>query len=96
MVQEARGMCPSACACPPCPPSHTAQKEERAHDERVANANYKIKQAGQMYERKVKKNPEDAAEEHGRYIGVLSSLGPEITQEKQSASLPLPSACPAV
>ena len=69
-------------------PSYREQKEERAHDERVANANYRIKQAGQVYERKVKKNPEDAAEEHSRYINLLSSLGPEITQEKQSAFPP--------
>ena len=61
-----------------------AQKEERAHDDRVANANYKIKQAGQVYERNVKKNPQDAAEEHNRYIQLLSTLGPEITAEKQS------------
>ena len=59
------------------------QKEERAHDERIANANYKIKQAGQMYEKNVKRNPADAAEEHSRYITLLSSLGPEITQDKQ-------------
>ena len=44
--------------------------------------------SGQVYERKVKKNPEDAAEEHSRYINLLSSLGPEITQEKQSAFPP--------
>ena len=77
-------------------PSCKEQKEERAHDERVANANYRIKQAGQVYERKVKKNPEDAAEEHSRYINLLSSLGLEITQEKQSAFSPLRSACRAV
>ena len=89
MVQETRCTSLNTLSVAPsraCPHPAWTQKEEKAHDERVANANYRIKQAGQMYERKVKKNPEDAAEEHNRYISLLSSLGPEITQEKQSAS----------
>ncbi|KAF9816639.1 hypothetical protein IEO21_03944 [Rhodonia placenta] len=47
-------------------------KEEKAHDERLANANAKIKQAGQLYEKKARKNPQDAAEEHTRYVNVLN------------------------
>jgi hypothetical protein len=62
------------------------QKEERAHDAKLTAANGKIKQAGQLYERKVKKNPSNAAEEHARYINTLSTLGPEVSQEKQLAS----------
>lgn len=34
------------------------------------------------YERKVKKNPEDAAEEHARYMNLLTTLGTESNQEK--------------
>ncbi len=60
------------------------QKEERTHDEKLSAANARIKQAGQLYEKKVKKNPADAVEEHTRYMNLLSSLGPEISQEKQS------------
>ena len=30
----------------------------------------------------MKKNARDAAEEHTRYIQLLSSLGPEMSQEK--------------
>lgn len=66
-------------------PSHSSdrvQKEERTHDERIASANHKIKQAGQIYERKSKKNPRDAAEEHTRYMNLLSTLGPEVNKEK--------------
>lgn len=58
------------------------QKEERSHDNKLASANEKIKQAGQVYEKKVKKNPEDAAEEHARYLNILGTLGPEISQGK--------------
>ncbi|KAG6817667.1 hypothetical protein H0H87_005425 [Tephrocybe sp. NHM501043] len=39
-------------------------KEEKFHDERMANANARIKQAGQVYEKKSKKNSRDATEEH--------------------------------
>lgn len=60
------------------------QKEERNHDHRLLTANEKIKQAGQLYEKRVKKNPEDATEEHARYLNALAILGPEITNEKQS------------
>ncbi len=35
-----------------------------------------------MYERKAKKNPRDAADEHTRYINLLSTLGPEVNREK--------------
>lgn len=63
--------------------SLSSQKAERAHDDRIADANAKIKQAGQSYEKKSKKHPQDAAEEHTRYINILSTLGPEVNQEKQ-------------
>ncbi|KAI0749964.1 hypothetical protein C8Q80DRAFT_1100838 [Daedaleopsis nitida] len=62
-------------------------KEERAHDEKIASANQKIKQAGQLYERKAKKNPRDAADEHTRYINLLSTLGPEVNREKYNHAL---------
>lgn len=48
----------------------------------MAHANAKIRQAGQLYEKKAKKNPREAQEEHTRYVALLSSLGPEMTQEK--------------
>ncbi|KAJ6619808.1 hypothetical protein B0H10DRAFT_2025136 [Mycena sp. CBHHK59/15] len=62
-------------------------KEEKAHDDRLSSANAKIKQAGQIYEKKSKKNPRDAADEHARYINLISSLGPEISQEKYNHTL---------
>ncbi|EIW57849.1 uncharacterized protein TRAVEDRAFT_150499 [Trametes versicolor FP-101664 SS1] len=62
-------------------------KEERLHDEKIASANQRIKQAGQVYERKAKKNPRDAAEEHTRYINLLSTLGPEVNREKYNHAL---------
>ncbi|KZT06136.1 uncharacterized protein LAESUDRAFT_813047 [Laetiporus sulphureus 93-53] len=62
-------------------------KEERAHDDRIASANAKIKQAGLQYEKKSKKNPQGAAEEHTRYINLLSTLGPEINNEKYNHAL---------
>ncbi|TFK75205.1 hypothetical protein BDN72DRAFT_563199 [Pluteus cervinus] len=62
-------------------------KEEKAHGERIANADAKIKQAGQAYEKKVKKNPRDANDEHARYINLITTLGPEITQEKYNHAL---------
>ncbi|KAI0782320.1 hypothetical protein C8Q75DRAFT_506458 [Abortiporus biennis] len=62
-------------------------KEEKAHDERIAAANLKIKQAGLSYEKKVKKDPRTAQDEHTRYINLLSSLGPEVTQDKYNHSL---------
>jgi len=37
---------------------------------------------GQAYEKKAKKNTPDAAEEHARYINLISTVGPEISQEK--------------
>ena len=37
---------------------------------------------GQLYEKKVKKNSYDAVEEHARYIHLLTSIGPEVAQEK--------------
>ena len=57
-------------------------KEEKIHDERMNTANTRIKQAGQMYEKKSKRNPRDATEEHSRYINLISALGPEVSQEK--------------
>ncbi|KAJ7170732.1 hypothetical protein C8R43DRAFT_980811 [Mycena crocata] len=62
-------------------------KEEKAHDDRLSNANAKIKQAGQVYEKKSKKNPRESADEHARYINLISSLGPEISQEKYNHTL---------
>ncbi|KAK7678579.1 hypothetical protein QCA50_018451 [Cerrena zonata] len=62
-------------------------KEEKAHDQRMATANAKIKQAGQLYEKKAKKNPRDVQEEHTRYITLLSSLGPEVAQDKHNHSV---------
>ncbi|KAH9848468.1 hypothetical protein C2E23DRAFT_786021 [Lenzites betulinus] len=62
-------------------------KEERTHDEKIASANQKIKQAGLIYERKAKKSPRDAAEEHTRYINLLSTLGPEVNREKYNHAL---------
>ncbi|KAL7279416.1 hypothetical protein ACG7TL_007258 [Trametes sanguinea] len=67
--------------------SNLQQKEERTHDEKIASANLKIKQAGQLYERKAKKNPREAAEEHTRYINLLSTLGPEVNREKYNHAL---------
>ncbi|KAJ7707655.1 hypothetical protein B0H17DRAFT_1033457 [Mycena rosella] len=62
-------------------------KEEKAHDDRLSSANAKIKQAGLIYEKKSKKNPRDSADEHARYINLISSLGPEISQEKYNHTL---------
>ncbi|KAJ7066997.1 hypothetical protein C8F01DRAFT_1018571 [Mycena amicta] len=62
-------------------------KEEKAHDDRLSSANAKIKQAGQLYEKKSKKNPRDSADEHARYINLISTLGPEISQEKYNHTL---------
>ncbi|KAJ6494870.1 hypothetical protein C8R47DRAFT_1012168 [Mycena vitilis] len=62
-------------------------KEEKSHDDRLSNANAKIKQAGQIYEKKSKKNPRDSADEHARYINLISTLGPEISQEKYNHTL---------
>ncbi|PFH53012.1 hypothetical protein AMATHDRAFT_55922 [Amanita thiersii Skay4041] len=62
-------------------------KEEKAHDERLLNANARIKQATQAYEKKSKKNTRDAAEEHARYINLISTLGPEISQDKYNHAL---------
>ncbi|KAK0469668.1 uncharacterized protein EV420DRAFT_55600 [Desarmillaria tabescens] len=62
-------------------------KEEKAHDDRIAVANGKIKQAGQVYEKKSKKSARDASDEHARYITLISALGPEISQEKYNHTL---------
>ncbi|TFY77861.1 hypothetical protein EWM64_g6151 [Hericium alpestre] len=62
-------------------------KEEKAHDDKINAANAKIKQAGQNYEKKAKKTAYDAADEHARYIALLSSLGPEVQQEKYNHAL---------
>lgn len=81
-----------------------SQKEEKAHDDRIAAANAKIKQAGsfrvhirvtffslllpvgQTYEKKAKRKDRDAAEEHSRYVNLLSVVGPELSQEKLCVS----------
>ncbi|KAF8638332.1 hypothetical protein AX17_002352 [Amanita inopinata Kibby_2008] len=57
-------------------------KEEKVHDERISNANARIKQASQAYEKKSKKSARDATEEHARYINLISTLGPEISHDK--------------
>ncbi|KAF8274841.1 hypothetical protein EI94DRAFT_1713173 [Lactarius quietus] len=62
-------------------------KEEKVHDDKIANANVKIKQAGQSYEKKAKKNAVDAPEEHNRYVNLLNTLGPEISQIKYNHTL---------
>ncbi|KZP25095.1 hypothetical protein FIBSPDRAFT_783504 [Athelia psychrophila] len=62
-------------------------KEEKVHDERISNANARIKQAGQTYERKSKRNARDAGDDHSRYINLISTLGPEISQEKHNHAL---------
>ena len=99
MVQETGGMSQRGHSSNPWGSDVSVQKEEKAHDERIANANAKIKQAGtstsrgiiahtltpvpgQLYEKKVKRNAIDAAEEHNRYINLLNTLGPEISQTK--------------
>ncbi|KAF9565256.1 hypothetical protein CPC08DRAFT_203174 [Agrocybe pediades] len=38
--------------------------------------------SGQVYEKKTKKKATDAGEEHARYINLISTLGPEVSQEK--------------
>ncbi|OAX42493.1 hypothetical protein K503DRAFT_683164 [Rhizopogon vinicolor AM-OR11-026] len=62
-------------------------KEEKAHDERMNESNTRIKQAGQTYEKKVKKSARDVSEEHARYVNLLSVLGPEMSQEKYNHAL---------
>jgi len=37
---------------------------------------------GQLFEKKSKRNARDAGEEHARYINLISTLGPEISQDK--------------
>jgi hypothetical protein len=37
---------------------------------------------GLLYEKKAKRNAIDASEEHNRYINLLNTLGPEISQAK--------------
>ncbi|THH16387.1 hypothetical protein EUX98_g9305 [Antrodiella citrinella] len=60
-------------------------KEEKIHDDKIASANTKIKQAGLLYEKKSKKTPRDAQDEHTRYITLLSVLGPEDLPELDPA-----------
>ncbi|KAF8149883.1 hypothetical protein B0H34DRAFT_802016 [Crassisporium funariophilum] len=62
-------------------------KEEKVHDERMSSANAKIKQAGQVYEKMSKKKGSDVTEEHARYINLISTLGPEVSQEKYNHTL---------
>jgi hypothetical protein len=38
--------------------------------------------AGQLYEKKAKRGAVDATEEHNRYIHLLNTLGPEMSQTK--------------
>ncbi|KAH8831893.1 hypothetical protein DL96DRAFT_1812659 [Flagelloscypha sp. PMI_526] len=61
-------------------------KEEKAHDERMTVANNKLKQAGQAYEKRSKKS-KDAGDEHARYINLINTLGPEVSQEKYNHAL---------
>lgn len=62
-------------------------KEEKAHDEKMANGNTKIKQAGQIYEKKSKKGTPEVAEEHTRYVNLINTLGPQMSQEKYNHAL---------
>ncbi|KAI5118106.1 hypothetical protein M0805_005213 [Coniferiporia weirii] len=62
-------------------------KEEKNHDDRIATANARIKQAGQTYEKKAKRKDRDAVEEHTRYVNLLSAIGPEMSQEKYNHAL---------
>ncbi|KAG1871925.1 hypothetical protein C8R48DRAFT_651920 [Suillus tomentosus] len=62
-------------------------KEEKTHDERMDDSNARIKQAGQAYEKKAKKSARDVGEEHARYVNLLSTLGPEMSQEKYNHAL---------
>ncbi|KAG2146151.1 uncharacterized protein EDB93DRAFT_1227512 [Suillus bovinus] len=62
-------------------------KEEKAHDEHMNESNARIKQAGQAYEKKAKKSARDVGEEHARYVNLLSTLGPEMSQEKYNHAL---------
>ncbi|KAI5115012.1 hypothetical protein M0805_004148, partial [Coniferiporia weirii] len=62
-------------------------KEEKNHDDRIATANARIKQAGQAYEKKAKRKDRDAVEEHTRYVNLLSAIGPEMSQEKYNHAL---------
>lgn len=41
---------------------------------------------GQAYEKKVKKKATDAADEHAKYMNLLTVVGPEMAQDKQCAS----------
>jgi hypothetical protein len=38
--------------------------------------------AGLSYEKKARKNPREAADEHSRYLTLVGTLGPEMTQDK--------------
>jgi hypothetical protein len=38
--------------------------------------------SGQVYEKKAKRGAIDVNEEHNRYINLLNTLGPEISQTK--------------
>ena len=78
---DVRSLGGASIGCSSCCP--IAQKEERSHDDRIAAANAKLKEAGEVFEKRSKKNPQGAAEEHTRYINLLTTLGPEINQEKQ-------------
>ncbi|TDL25824.1 hypothetical protein BD410DRAFT_826407 [Rickenella mellea] len=62
-------------------------KEERNHDEKISAANAKIKQAGQAYEKKAKRKDRDAGDEHARYVHILSTIGPEMSQDKYNHAL---------
>ncbi|KAL1747104.1 hypothetical protein HDZ31DRAFT_61549 [Schizophyllum fasciatum] len=62
-------------------------KEEKAHDDRIVVANARIKQAGQVYEKTLKKNAQYAGEEHARYIQLITALGPEVSREKYDHAL---------
>jgi hypothetical protein len=37
---------------------------------------------GQVYEKKSKKGTRDVTDEHTRYVNLISTLGPEMSQEK--------------
>ena len=48
----------------------------------MTTSSLKARETGQAYEKKSKKKAIDASEEHARYINLISTLGPEVSQEK--------------
>ncbi|KAH7106422.1 hypothetical protein BKA62DRAFT_687113 [Auriculariales sp. MPI-PUGE-AT-0066] len=59
-------------------------KEEKLHDDKIQVVNNKVKAAAQAFEKKSKKKAADAAEEHTKYMNLLTVVGPEMAADKQS------------